>query len=129
MSNLCSEIAQVSTPSTFKEDLSFETIGEDICCNLGSINIAQAMADAPHFEQLITTSIRALDRVSRVSDLNCAPSVEAGNAANHAVGLGAMNLHGFWQPTTSTMIQKKPLTLQICFSMPWPIMLLKPLAN
>ncbi|HFX5617785.1 TPA: class 1b ribonucleoside-diphosphate reductase subunit alpha [Streptococcus pyogenes] len=95
MSNLCSEIAQVSTPSTFKEDLSFETIGEDICCNLGSINIAQAMADAPHFEQLITTSIRALDRVSRVSDLNCAPSVETGNAANHAVGLGAMNLHGF----------------------------------
>lgn len=95
MSNLCSEIAQVSTESTYNDDLSFKDIGEDICCNLGSINIAEAMTDAKHFSQLITTSIRALDQVSRASDLSCAPSIEKGNAANHAVGLGAMNLHGF----------------------------------
>lgn len=95
MSNLCSEIAQVSTGSTYNDDLSFKDIGEDICCNLGSINIAEAMAEAKHFSQLITTSIRALDQVSRASDLSCSPSIEKGNAANHAVGLGAMNLHGF----------------------------------
>lgn len=95
MSNLCSEIAQVSTASSFEEDLSFSTIGEDICCNLGSINIAEAMAKASDFDQLITTSIRALDHVSRASDLKSAPSIEKGNAANHAIGLGAMNLHGF----------------------------------
>ncbi|HEL0559209.1 TPA: class 1b ribonucleoside-diphosphate reductase subunit alpha [Streptococcus equi subsp. zooepidemicus] len=95
MSNLCSEIAQVSTASTFEEDLTFKQIGEDICCNLGSINIAEAMKHAAGFEQLIATSIRALDHVSRASDVSCAPSVEKGNAANHAVGLGAMNLHGF----------------------------------
>lgn len=107
MSNLCSEIAQVSTASTFEEDLTFKQIGEDICCNLGSINIAEAMKHAAGFEQLIATSIRALDHVSRASDVSCAPSVEKGNAANHAVGLGAMNLHGFWRPITSFMIQLK----------------------
>ena len=39
-SNLCSEILQVSTPSTFNEDLSYEHVGGDISCNLGSMNIA-----------------------------------------------------------------------------------------
>ena len=33
-SNLCSEILQVSTPSAFNEDLTYETIGDDISCNL-----------------------------------------------------------------------------------------------
>ncbi|MCR8967328.1 class 1b ribonucleoside-diphosphate reductase subunit alpha [Streptococcus zalophi] len=95
MSNLCSEIAQVSTMSEFSEDLSFTKIGEDICCNLGSINIAKAMDDAEHFESLIEHSIRSLDSVSRSSDLDSAPSIKKGNHNNHAVGLGAMNLHGF----------------------------------
>lgn len=95
MSNLCSEIAQVSTPSTYQEDLSFETVGDDICCNLGSLNIAKVMEEAPHFGELVEDAIRALDHVSRSADLGCAPSIEQGNRKNHAVGLGAMNLHGF----------------------------------
>lgn len=95
MSNLCSEIAQVSTPSSYTEDLSFTHVGVDVCCNLGSINIARAMDDAPHFGSLVRHAIFALDRVSRSSDLACAPSVKKGNNLNHAVGLGAMNLHGF----------------------------------
>lgn len=45
MSNLCSEIAQVSTASTYTEDMSYYHVGQDICCNLGSINIAEAMKD------------------------------------------------------------------------------------
>lgn len=95
MSNLCSEIAQVQTPSTLASDLSYEQLGMDVCCNLGSINIARAMDEAPKFPQLIEHAIYALDRVSRASDLACAPSVQKGNAHNHALGLGAMNLHGF----------------------------------
>ncbi|MGP9761286.1 ribonucleotide reductase N-terminal alpha domain-containing protein, partial [Corynebacterium sp. AOP12-C2-36] len=39
-SNLCSEILQVSTPSEFNEDLTYSEVGEDISCNLGSLNIA-----------------------------------------------------------------------------------------
>lgn len=95
MSNLCSEIAQVSTESSYKEDLSFDKIGNDICCNLGSLNIASAMEDASHFGELVENSIKALDHVSRSADLSCAPSIEKGNRENHAIGLGAMNLHGF----------------------------------
>ncbi|HGD0799069.1 TPA: class 1b ribonucleoside-diphosphate reductase subunit alpha [Streptococcus agalactiae] len=95
MSNLCSEIAQVNTASQFSEDLTFTKVGHDVCCNLGSINIARAMDQAADFEKLIANSIRALDRISRTSDLDSAPSIKKGNAANHAVGLGAMNLHGF----------------------------------
>ncbi len=33
MSNLCSEILQVNTPTTYNEDLSYDTIGKDISCN------------------------------------------------------------------------------------------------
>ncbi|VEU59224.1 class 1b ribonucleoside-diphosphate reductase subunit alpha [Mesomycoplasma neurolyticum] len=95
MSNLCSEIAQVSTPSEYNVDLSFKKIGEDICCNLGSINIAKAMEAGEEFEELIYNSIVSLDHVSRNSDLDSAPSIKKGNQNNHAIGLGAMNLHGF----------------------------------
>uniref|UniRef100_UPI002469A5A2 ribonucleotide reductase N-terminal alpha domain-containing protein n=1 Tax=Chromohalobacter sp. 48-RD10 TaxID=2994063 RepID=UPI002469A5A2 len=34
MSNLCSEILQVNTPSDYDADLGYERIGEDISCNL-----------------------------------------------------------------------------------------------
>lgn len=95
MSNLCSEIAQVSTPSTYTEDMSYYHIGQDICCNLGSINIAEAMKDGKNFGEMVGHAVQALDRVSRASNLNCAPSIKRGNDENHAVGLGVMNLHGF----------------------------------
>ena len=43
MSNLCSEILQVSKPSIYHDDLSYAEIGKDISCNLGSLNIAMTM--------------------------------------------------------------------------------------
>ncbi|WP_339021053.1 class 1b ribonucleoside-diphosphate reductase subunit alpha [Spiroplasma endosymbiont of Atherix ibis] len=95
MSNLCSEIVQVSTPSEFNSDLSFSKVGEDICCNLGSMNIAKTMESGEEFSEVIYNSILALDHVSRNSDLSSAQSIENGNKNNHALGLGAMNLHGF----------------------------------
>ncbi|HBR7371880.1 TPA: class 1b ribonucleoside-diphosphate reductase subunit alpha [Klebsiella pneumoniae] len=94
MSNLCSEILQVSTPSAYNEDLSYAHIGEDISCNLGSLNIAHTM-DAPDFGRTIATAVRALTAVSDMSDIQSVPSVAAGNAASHAIGLGQMNLHGY----------------------------------
>jgi ribonucleoside-diphosphate reductase alpha chain len=36
-----------------------------------------------------------LNHVSRNSSLESAPTIEQGNRKNRAVGLGAMNLHGF----------------------------------
>lgn len=94
MSNLCSEILQVSTPSEYYPDLSYKHVGKDISCNLGSLNIAKAM-DSPDFSATIEYAIRALTAVSDLSDIESVPSVEAGNARSHAVGLGAMNLHGY----------------------------------
>ena len=95
MSNLCSEIAQVSLPSHYQQDLQYTKIGQDICCNLGSINIAKIMEFGKDFGKIINNSIRSLDFVSRNSDFSSVPSVESGNEINNAIGLGAMNLHGF----------------------------------
>lgn len=94
MSNLCSEILQVSTPSTYNEDLSYAGIGKDISCNLGSLNIAKAM-DSDDFGRTIEVAVRALTAVSDQSNIACAPSIEHGNALSHAIGLGQMNLHGY----------------------------------
>ena len=94
MSNLCSEILQVSEPSTFNEDLSYSQMGKDISCNLGSLNIAAAM-DSADFGKTIETSIRALTAVSEMSNISSVPSVARGNDDSHAIGLGQMNLHGY----------------------------------
>jgi ribonucleoside-diphosphate reductase alpha chain len=94
MSNLCSEILQVSEASEFGDDLSYTKMGKDISCNLGSLNIAAAM-DSPDFGHTIETAIRGLTAVSDMSDIASVPSVAAGNADSHAIGLGAMNLHGY----------------------------------
>jgi len=94
MSNLCSEILQVSDASIYNEDLSYEHMGKDISCNLGSLNIAKAM-DSEDFGKTIETSIRALTAVSDMSNISSVPSIAKGNADSHAIGLGQMNLHGF----------------------------------
>jgi ribonucleoside-diphosphate reductase alpha chain len=94
MSNLCSEILQVNTPTTYNEDLSYKEIGKDISCNLGSMNIALAM-DAPDFGLTVETAIRGLSAVSDMSHIHSVRSIEDGNDKSHAIGLGQMNLHGY----------------------------------
>ncbi|AMB59549.1 class 1b ribonucleoside-diphosphate reductase subunit alpha [Microterricola viridarii] len=94
MSNLCSEILQVNTPTTYNEDLSYDKIGKDISCNLGSLNIALAM-DSPDFGKTIDTAIRGLTSVSNQSHISSVRSIEDGNDKSHAIGLGQMNLHGY----------------------------------
>src|SRR6476620_9066281 len=94
MSNLCSEILQVNTPTTYNEDLSYAQIGKDISCNLGSLNIALAM-DGGNLAKTVETSIRALTAVSDQSHIRSVRSIEDGNDRSHAIGLGQMNLHGY----------------------------------
>ncbi len=94
MSNLCSEILQINTPCEFNADLGYKSIGADISCNLGSMNIAKAM-ESPDFGKTVETAIRALTAVSDMSNLECVPSVAEGNRRSHAIGLGQMNLHGY----------------------------------
>ena len=66
MSNLCSEILQVSEASTYNDDLSYDHVGKDISCNLGSLNIAKTM-DSPDFSKTIEMAIRGLTAVSDLS--------------------------------------------------------------
>ncbi len=94
MSNLCSEILQVSEASTYTPDLGYQHLGSDISCNLGSLNIALAM-DSPDFGKTIETAIRGLSAVSDMSNITSVPSIAKGNAESHAIGLGQMNLHGY----------------------------------
>ncbi|GFZ98947.1 class 1b ribonucleoside-diphosphate reductase subunit alpha [Nesterenkonia alkaliphila] len=94
MSNLCSEILQVNTPSRYDAAIGYQEVGRDISCNLGSLNIAQAMA-SPDFGATVETAVRALTSVSDQTDVDAVPSVAAGNDASRAIGLGQMNLHGY----------------------------------
>lgn len=94
MSNLCSEILQVNSPSEYNDDLGYRHIGKDISCNLGSLNIAHTM-DSPDFGKSIETAIRGLTAVSDMSNIRSVPSIDKGNQESHAIGLGQMNLHGY----------------------------------
>ncbi|OFS26895.1 ribonucleotide-diphosphate reductase subunit alpha [Brevibacterium sp. HMSC07C04] len=94
MSNLCSEILQVNSASLYNEDLTYNHIGKDISCNLGSLNIAATM-DSEDFGQTVEVAIRGLTAVSETSNIASVPSIERGNSMSHAIGLGQMNLHGY----------------------------------
>lgn len=94
MSNLCSEILQVSEASEYNDDLSYSYVGRDISCNLGSLNIAKTM-DGGNIERTVELAVRALSAVSDMSNITSVPSVANGNSKSHAIGLGQMNLHGY----------------------------------
>ena len=95
MSNLCSEILQVNTPTTYNNDMSYKEIGKDISCNLGSLNIAKAM-ESPDFGKTIEVAIKSLTAVSELSYIDSVMSVAEGNKKSRAIGLGQMNLHGYF---------------------------------
>ncbi|MEG0856010.1 MAG: ribonucleoside-diphosphate reductase subunit alpha, partial [Terrisporobacter sp.] len=94
MSNLCCEIFQYQTPSDIKGYGEENNWGQDISCNLGSLNIANVM-DNHDVETTVNTAIRALTFVSDKTNIKQVPTVKNGNDKSHAIGLGAMNLHGY----------------------------------
>ena len=93
MSNLCSEILQVQEASVYRDDLSYEHVGRDVSCNLGSLNIAKAMDGG--LTGTVKTAIRALTAVAEHTSIDAVPSIRRANDEGHAIGLGQMNLHGF----------------------------------
>ncbi|MBC6695761.1 class 1b ribonucleoside-diphosphate reductase subunit alpha [Terrisporobacter mayombei] len=94
MSNLCCEIFQYQTSSDIKGYGEKNYWGQDISCNLGSLNIANVM-DNKDIESTVNTAIRALTFVSDKTDIKQVPTVKNGNDKSHSIGLGAMNLHGY----------------------------------
>ena len=93
-SNLCSEILQYSELSEYTDYGEPDRIGQDISCNLGSLNIVNVMK-YKQIENTVRHSIRALTRVSDKTDIKNAPAVRKANREMHSVGLGALNMHGF----------------------------------
>ncbi|MFC3931469.1 class 1b ribonucleoside-diphosphate reductase subunit alpha [Streptococcus dentapri] len=94
MSNLCSEILQVQTPSVLNDAQEYLTLGTDISCNLGSTNILNMMT-SPDFGRSIKAMTRALTFVTDSSSIDAVPSIKYGNEQAHTFGLGAMGLHSY----------------------------------
>ena len=94
MSNLCTEIFQLQETSIINDYGVEDEIKRDIACNLGSLNIANVMENRD-IGKAVHTGMRALTQVSDLSDIANAPSIAKANRELHAVGLGAMNLHGY----------------------------------
>lgn len=90
----CSEITQIQEPSEYNEDLSYDKVGLDVSCNLGSLNIARAF-ESGKLADVVNIAFRSLVQVSRMTDTGSVPSLKRANDTMHSVGLGEMNLHGF----------------------------------
>lgn len=95
MSNLCVEIVQVNTPSTFNEDGSYREVGQDISCNLGSVLVGEAIRSR-NFADIVDAAVRSLTTVTLKAEFESVPSVEKANNSYHSIGLGNMGLHGFF---------------------------------
>lgn len=95
MSNLCSEIMQVQTPSVLNNRQEYDVLGTDVSCNLGSTNIPNLM-QSPDFEKSVDAMVRALTYVTDHSAIDVVPSVQNGNDLAHSIGLGAMGLHTYF---------------------------------
>ena len=91
MSNLCTEIMQVHSPSEINKDQTYKSVGMDVSCNLGSINIPNMMR-TEDFGKSIDTMIKALTAVTDKSSIDEVPTVKRANSEYHSVGLGAMGL-------------------------------------
>lgn len=92
MSNLCSEILQPQEPSVLNADLTYNQVGTDISCNLGSMNMVNLMK-SNDFGKSIEYAVRALTTVTNKGAIEEVPTVSKGNALYHTIGLGAMGLH------------------------------------
>lgn len=95
MSNLCSEILQVQTPSVINDAQEYEVLGTDISCNLGSTNIVNLM-QSDNFEKSVEIAVRALTFVTDHSSISSVLTVKHGNENAHTIGLGAMGLHTYF---------------------------------
>jgi len=95
MSNLCTEIYQLQETSEIGDYGKLDTIRRDISCNLASLNIVNVM-EQRKIRESVHEGMIALTAVSDMSEISNAPGVVKANNELHSVGLGAMNLHGYF---------------------------------
>ncbi len=94
-SNLCTEIMQLSEVSDINPYYEEDTLRRGISCNLGSLNIVTVMNNK-RIKESVRAAIDSLSMVSDLTDIAIVPSIKKANEELHSVGLGAMNLHGFF---------------------------------
>lgn len=94
MSNLCTEILQLTVQSEYTDYGEPDDIGIDVSCNLYSLNILNLMK-YKDIQEAVYLATDALTVVSEESSIKNAPGVKKGNELMRSIGLGAMNLHGY----------------------------------
>lgn len=92
MSNLCTEIFQLMHHSKIADYGKKDELGQDIICNLGSLNMVSAIENNL-VEESIRVGIRTLSTVAANSRIEHMPTVHKANVNMRAVGLGAMSFH------------------------------------
>ncbi len=95
MSNLCTEIFQLQEKSEINPYLIEDKIKKDINCNLGSLNIVNVM-ESKDIGRTVSRAMDALTSVVELTDIKDAPGIRKANQEMRSVGLGALNLHGFF---------------------------------
>ena len=94
-SNLCTEIMQLSEISDINPYYEEDILRRGISCNLGSLNIATVMENK-RIKEATKAAIDSLTMVSDLTSIDVVPTIKKANDELHSVGLGAMNLHGFF---------------------------------
>ncbi|MBF0793288.1 class 1b ribonucleoside-diphosphate reductase subunit alpha [Mammaliicoccus lentus] len=92
MSNLCTEIFQYMEVSDIKDYNEQDELGQDIICNLASLNMVKSIEEN-EVEEAIRTGMRALTFVANNSRIEHLPTVHKANKNIRAVGLGVMSFH------------------------------------
>ena len=77
---------QYSEVSEYTDYDEKDILGQDISCNLGSLNIVNVMKQKD-IEQTVRYSIKALTKVADKTDIKNAPAVRKANNEMHSVGL------------------------------------------
>ena len=92
MSNLCTEVIQVQKPSVISDEQTYDVMGTDISCNLGSFNAANLMK-SKDIGKSVEIATRALTWVTDNSDIKTVPTIAKGNEEGRTIGLGLMGLN------------------------------------
>lgn len=95
MSNLCTEIYQNHVKSTVRPRHLQSDWGEDVSCNLISLNIVPVM-DGKDIREPVRSAMDSVNTVAKTTSIDCVPTVKNGNDRKRAVGVGVMNLNGFF---------------------------------
>ena len=95
-SNLCTEILQPTTVSTFADyhEKDKDDIGMDVSCNLASGHMGNMIKNNT-IKETVYAAMDVMNSVSDKTNIQHVPAVAKANRLNRSVGFGVMGHHGF----------------------------------